>query len=154
MRKQLEKLYGKRMRFSGTFVRKGKARAYKGWGSLGDGFDETFLLSGVKDHAGRLLTDHLWFKMTGSFRRAAMSEGQTVSFDGRVDDYVMGYYRTDYDYKLSRPTMVVNHGCPVRSDLVPGAPGKDEQAHEIVAVVPERQAHGVATPTMKGCGSY
>jgi hypothetical protein len=110
MRETLEQLYGQRQKFSGTFERAGKKPAYRGWGTDGKGYGDTLLLRDMKDEDGRVVADHLWFNLTKAFRSAKLTKGDTVSFDARVDDYTKGYERDDYDYKLSRPTNVVNHG--------------------------------------------
>jgi hypothetical protein len=99
-RTRLEPLLGERKRFSGIFVRKGRKRAYKGWGTLGDGYDATVLLEDIRDDQGRIVTDHLWF----------------VTFNARVDDYIKGHEKDDYDYKLSRPSKIVAHGLPEWDD--------------------------------------
>lgn len=114
-KRPLGDLYGQRKRFIGTFERKGRKRAYRGWGTAGDGYDATLLLQDIKDDTGRTVADHLWFNTTKEFRHARLHKGDVVSFDARVDDYVKGYDRENYDYKLSRPTKVVNHG-PIALD--------------------------------------
>ena len=45
-----------------------------------------------------------------------MVEGEVVSFNARVDDYLKGYEKNDYDYKLSRPSKIVPHGLPEWDD--------------------------------------
>jgi hypothetical protein len=105
-------LYGQRRRFTGTFVRQGRKRAYKGYGTEGDGYDATVLFQGVMDESGRIVADHLWFNLTEGFVGAGMAGGDLVSFDARVDDYLKGYEKDSYDYKLLRPTKIVNYGQP------------------------------------------
>jgi hypothetical protein len=117
MREILSKGYGVRKRFSATFVRLGKKRAYRGFGTNGDGTDATLLLMDVREFdSGRIVADHLWFNMTVGFEEVndgmGLFDGEIVSFDARVDSYVKGYRRDDYDYKLSRPTKVIAHSCP------------------------------------------
>jgi hypothetical protein len=60
-KRPLGALYGQRKRFIGTFERKGKKRAYRGWGTAGEGYDHTLLLKDIKDDSGRIVADHLWF---------------------------------------------------------------------------------------------
>lgn len=112
MREKLGNVYGQRRRFSGRFVRVGKKPAYRGWGSNRDGTDATILLQEIRDGEGRLVADHLWFNLTQHFEELYLVEGEIVSFDARVGDYVKGYERDGFDYKLSRPTKIVGHGCP------------------------------------------
>ena len=106
MRDALAQLYGQRLHFTATFERIGKKRAYRGWGNMGDGYDGTVLLKDIKDDTGRIVADHLWFSLTEGFRYAGLNEGDTVRFDARVDDYLKGYEKDAYDYKLSRPTRI------------------------------------------------
>jgi hypothetical protein len=107
-RPELEKLAGKRMRFSGTFERYGTKRAYRGPDLV------TILLKDVKDDKGRIVSDHLWFNLTTEFEYCGMTEGDAVSFDARVTGYEKGYFGhrmvedkpCGYDYRLARPTKV------------------------------------------------
>ncbi|HXS93158.1 MAG TPA: hypothetical protein VN736_01065 [Candidatus Limnocylindrales bacterium] len=116
MRKALEQMYGQRKRFFGVFERCGRKPAYRGWGSAGNGNDETVLLRDIRDESGRMVTDHLWFRLTVKFGELFLVPGEVISFDARVDGYTKGYGRDDYDYKLSRPTKVVEHGRPDWAD--------------------------------------
>jgi hypothetical protein len=111
-REALGTRYGKRERYSGVFEREGRKRAYRGWGTLGDGWDATVLLRDIRDSEGRKAADHLWFRLTQAFEGLYLIPGEVVSFDARVDSYSKGYTRDDYDYRLSRPTKVVGHGRP------------------------------------------
>ena len=106
MRTQLEDIFGKRQTFTGVFIRYGKKRAFRGRGTMGDGYDETVLLNNVKDSARKIVADHLWFNLTQGFDAACMSPGDIVEFDARVDSYIKGYERDSHDYKLSRPTKI------------------------------------------------
>lgn len=112
--RQLGALYGRRNRFSGTFVRDGLKGAYRG-----PGYDETVLLKDIRDEYGNIVADHLWFNKTKGFEELFLIEGEIVSFDARVDDYLKGYKKDGYDYKLSRPTKVKSHGRPDFVDYEP-----------------------------------
>jgi phenylpropionate dioxygenase-like ring-hydroxylating dioxygenase large terminal subunit len=125
MRKHLELLHGQRLTFRGVFVRQGKKRAYRGYGNLGDGHDRTVLLRDITDESKRLVADHLWFNMTETFVAASPVEGDVIQFDARVDDYTKGYERDHYDYKLSRPTKVVNLGRISHEPTVHPGPIRD-----------------------------
>jgi hypothetical protein len=107
-REQLGELYGKRLRFTATFERTGTKHAYRGCGTLGGGLDETVLFSQVT-LGGRVVSDHLWFTMSGELDWLDLHKGDIVSVDARVDHYMKGYERDSYDYKLSRPTKGWNH---------------------------------------------
>lgn len=101
--------------FTGTFKRTGWKSGYRG-------DVQTVLLLNVKDSKGNVVTSHLWFNLTRGFESANPMEGDIIQFDARVDSYYKGYmgYREDVykpiekDYKLSRPTKVVNLTHPER----------------------------------------
>lgn len=107
MRQQLQKLEGKRGRFTGVFCRYGNKAVWKGI-TL-----KTILLKDIK-HNGRLVCDHLWFNLTKEFDNLSLKEGTQIAFDARVKSYYKGYqgYREDVDkpvemdFKLSHPTKV------------------------------------------------
>ena len=67
MREELEKIYGERKKFIGTFKRFGKKRDYNGNIVL------TVLLINVKDENGEFVADHLWFNYTKRFHNAFIS---------------------------------------------------------------------------------
>lgn len=124
MRDKLRKIGSKeRHRFTGTFIRTGWKSGY-----MSDGV-ETVLLQNIKDESGKIVTDHLWFNMTRGFYCANLSAGDIVQFDARVEPYIKGYmgYRDNVycpiedDYKLSRPTKVVNLSHPERKRENPPA---------------------------------
>lgn len=108
MREALAPHHLRRMTFTGTFVRVGTKPGWKGK------VQQTLLLRDIKDDAGNVLTDHLWFNMTREFAALELQEGDEVKFDARVRRYWKGYlgHREIYDkppqvdYKLSHPTQV------------------------------------------------
>ena len=109
MRRALKQHNGERRRFSGTFVRLGKKSGWKGKPLT------TLLFNEIKDAAGMIVCDHLWFNLTKEFGRLALKEGIVIAFDARVKEYYRGYqgYRDDVydkpverDFKLSHPTKV------------------------------------------------
>ena len=112
MRKELDNLdHKKRYTFIGTFERFGKRTAFRGPDLT------TVLLKDIhlKDDT-HILTDHLWFNLTREFAQQSLCPGDKVQFDGRVDNYMKGYfgYREDVyvpqevDVKISFPTKVFN----------------------------------------------
>ena len=131
MREELRKICGQRKRFFGVFVREGKKPAYRGWGTTGDGYDETIILTDIRDEAGRVVSDHLWFRFTKGFESLNLVPGEVVSFDARVDGYIKGYERDSYDYKLSRPTKIVEHGMPDWEDYDGPPVYKDAQRQKV-----------------------
>jgi hypothetical protein len=53
---------------------------------------------------GREVTDHVWFTQGKSWEPYAV--GDWVEFDARVGEYVNGYYKDVWDYKLNNPTKI------------------------------------------------
>ena len=111
MRKELKEIGSEnRHTFIGTFERTGTKNGYKG--EL-----KTILLLNIRDtKTDKIITDHLWFNYTKGFYEANLQKGDEVQFDARVEDYVKGYFGhkedvyvpASTDYKLSRPTHIVN----------------------------------------------
>ncbi len=102
---------GQRFRVRAKVERFGSKRTFRG------SLVETILLVDLADTAtGDLLTDHLW--MTAGKWSSGLSAGDRVTFDARVASYTKGYRgrRDDVhvpieeDWKLSRPTKVINEG--------------------------------------------
>lgn len=122
MRTKLRKIGSNaRHTFTGTFERTGWKDNY--YGNI-----QTVLLSNVKDEHGQIVTDHLWFNLTRGFEAANPTKGDVLQFNARVSNYIKGYmgYRDDVydhpieeDYKLSRPTKVVNLTHPERTLNLP-----------------------------------
>lgn len=104
MREALEKLKGKRKRFSGTFDRYSLKTSFRGLPK------QTLLLRDVENPAGDIVTDHLWFNLTKGFDALGdLYPGDVVAFDARVTPYEKGHVNRDddlreMDYKLSHPT--------------------------------------------------
>lgn len=69
----------------------------------------------VDDNTGQPLTDHVW--MTAGQWATMLREGDTISFDARVSEYMKGYFgrREDVyvppsvDWRFERPTNVKQH---------------------------------------------
>jgi hypothetical protein len=76
-RSVLEKLNGKRMRFTAKVERFGRKPAYRGPDLI------TLLLTDVRFEDGSLATDHLWFK-SGVWSED-LQPGMRFAFDARVD---------------------------------------------------------------------
>lgn len=110
-----------RAKFVGSFERMGSKPNWHGYAA------ETILLRNVRDEAGKVVTAHLWFNYTGSFRSLGkLNAGDVIEFEARVTDYVKGYVnyraridRRKTDYKLSRPTKV-RRVDPYNSPLTKG----------------------------------
>lgn len=108
MRKELSKINNVRNTFTGTFVRLGIKRGWKG-STL-----TTVLLTDIKDSEGNVVSDHLWFNYTKGFESINLQENDIIQFEARVTEYLKGYcgYREDvykpieWDYKLSYPTKI------------------------------------------------
>lgn len=116
MRRGLKRIGSdERHRFRGTFVRFGKKNGYMGE-------EDTILLSDIRrTDNGASICDHLWFNVTKGFQLCVPKEGDILEFDARVAMYTKGYFghREDVyvpiekDYKLSRPTKIVNITNPM-----------------------------------------
>lgn len=123
MRHKLSKLDEVRDTFTGEFVRFGQKPGWHG------NPETTILLANVRTQSGTMVADHLWFNLTKGFALANLKnpfrEGDTIQFVARVTPYTKGYQgrREDVwkpveaDYKLSRPTKIVNLD---RQDTSPG----------------------------------
>lgn len=109
-RSDLRKVDGRR-RFRATFVRYGKATAYKGAPLT------TILLRDVKlVETGEVVTDHLWLKVGKQLGAVGwLHDGDAIEFDARAKRYEKGYrgwrYKPDAppatsDWKLAFPTKV------------------------------------------------
>ena len=99
------------MRFTGTFKRYGTKNNWHGFP------EQTILLTNIKNSNGNIVTDHIWFKQTKGFEKInPLTEGDIISFEARVRDYVKGWHgakaerygEEDYvlDYKLNFPTKI------------------------------------------------
>lgn len=101
MRKELGKRYGNRIKVYGTFEKFGKKEGWKGE------LLTTVLLVGIRDKTGKVLTDHLWFNFTKEFQKIKnLCPGDLIRFEARVDGYMKGYKKDQFDYKLSRPSKI------------------------------------------------
>lgn len=83
MRKELKNIVGKRMKFVGTFKKKG----YRGFGFY---LHETILLIDIKDSQGNQIIDHLWFN-SNNFQKIELKGGDRISFEAKIGQYVKGY---------------------------------------------------------------
>lgn len=120
MRKKLQEIDQVRATFTGTVERFGTKSSY--------GYTKpTLLLVNVKNAAGEVVTDHLWFNLTKGFESLGLCTGDTVQFDARVRPYTKGYrgWRDDVydkpvekDYKLSHPTKLVKVPAGVQPALI------------------------------------
>lgn len=111
-RRNLKRRNGERLRFRGRVDRFGEKSAYRGPPL------KTLMLTNVMFvDTGEFATAHLWF--TAGKWANGVKVGDMLEFDGRIDKYIKGYmgYREDVwdkpisaDYRISRPTKVVNLG--------------------------------------------
>jgi len=108
MRENLKKINGVRAKFTARFVRYGTRKTYTGRR------DKTLLFREIRDEAGELRADHLWFHNSKAFQNLGeLQGGEIIEFYARVTPYKK-YYRgldsfermREIDYKLSHPTQV------------------------------------------------
>lgn len=104
MRAKLAGIEGVRTEFTGTFTRYGSKTAFRGPPL------KTVLLCDVRDAAGAVATDHLWFNFTKEFERLDLQPGERVKFAARSKAYWKGYQGEgegqSRDFKLSHPTKI------------------------------------------------
>ena len=110
MREKLQKLEGKRKKFTARFVRYG-VKTFK------EHQKRTILLTNVECTTDkRICCGHIWMNMTKEFAKIDFIEGDRISFMARVKKYYKGYrgHKEDIqyekpiekDFKLSHPTKV------------------------------------------------
>jgi len=108
MRHTLKSLEGTRTIFYGTVAQFGMKRGYTGQDL------PTLMLKDVKDSAGTIVSDHLWFTIGKQLATLQLQVGDVITFHARVTAYEKGYkgYREDVykpievDYRLSNPTNI------------------------------------------------
>jgi hypothetical protein len=99
MREGLKDKYNKRIKVSAVVDRYGEKTGYKGRRK------RTICFIDVKDpKTDKLLTDHIWFTVGKRIEKQELIPGDEVTFYARVSDYMKGYHKDEYDYKLSYPT--------------------------------------------------
>jgi hypothetical protein len=109
MREELAQREGLRGRFTAVFARRGKKRGFDGRAPV-----PTALFVDVRDEAGQLVADHLWFTVGVQIAALDLQPRDAVGFEARVTQYWKGrvsgrYDDTDWqpqekDYRLSWPT--------------------------------------------------
>ena len=86
MRQELKRIQEQRKTFIGTFKRYGTKSNWHGFP------EATILLMDIKDNNGKIVTDHIWFKMTKGFESLGeLKKGNKIQFDARVKEYIKGY---------------------------------------------------------------
>jgi hypothetical protein len=111
MRKELAQINRQRKTFTSIFEKYGSKINWHGFP------EKTILLINIQDSNGKIIADHIWFKMTKGFEKLGeLKEGDSVMFDARVKEYYKGYkgYREELqyekpiekDYKLNFPTKI------------------------------------------------
>jgi hypothetical protein len=106
MRKELKKQLGQRGCYLGVVSKFGSKKNWHGFS------EPTVMLVDVKDSKGKIVCEHLWFKVGKQIESLSLSIGDIVTFDARVTQYEKGYkgHRDDVyapievDYRLSNPT--------------------------------------------------
>jgi len=103
MRKELERLgTDKRYRFRARVSDFGARRTCFGMYTV-----NMILLTDISlVENGKRVTDHVWFTAGKIWK--GFEKGTVVEFDARVAEYVKGYKRSVFDYKLSHPTKIAN----------------------------------------------
>lgn len=93
MRALLAQYNGRRRKFRATFARYGQ-KAFM------QHIKTTLLFVHITDViTGEEATDHLWFTMGKKFGALGLVEGDSVTFEARVDTYLKGYIHDEFDLK-------------------------------------------------------
>lgn len=108
MRKELGKIEGTRTKFTATIARLGTKQNFRGPSS------ETVLFTDVRNEAGELMTNHVWFTIGKQLAPVVHHVGKRVAFEARVKGYTKGYKGRglellkprEEDFKLSNPTNI------------------------------------------------
>jgi hypothetical protein len=99
MRENLKDKYNQRIKVEAIVDRYGEKTGYKGRRK------RTVCFIDVKDpETDNFLTDHIWFTVGKRIEKCELIPGDNVTFEARVSDYMKGYHKDEYDYKLSYPT--------------------------------------------------
>ena len=97
MRTELQPLEGRRVTFTGTFIRFGVFETK--WG-----FHKKVLLKNIKDIQGRRMAQHISLSEPSDIRVfEGFNPGETLQFSAVVCSYVKGYHGENIELKLARP---------------------------------------------------
>jgi len=97
MRTELQPLEGRRVTFTGTFIRFGVFKTK--WG-----FQKKVLLKNVKNLQSRHMAQHISLSEPSDVRVfEGFSQGEVLQFSAIVYSYVKGYPGENIDLKLARP---------------------------------------------------
>jgi len=115
MREELAQRDGQRGKFTAVFARHGSKSGYDGRPPI-----VTTLFIDLKDEAGQLIADHMWFTAGVQISALDLKPGDQVAFTARVSEYYKGYVSRHYDdwplpqkdYRLSYPTNVRKLSAP------------------------------------------
>lgn len=94
MRKELAKRVGRRGRFSATFERTGVHKDQ--WGTK-----VTMLFLDVRDEAGTVVADHIWFVQGKQSRELKLRKGERVKFLATVAPYRKRNPEREFDDEAS-----------------------------------------------------
>lgn len=109
MRKKLQSINGKRLKFIGVFERYGTKSKWHGFPETTILIKDIYLSTASKEN---IVADHVWFSMTKGFEKLGnLTCGDIICFEARTTPYIKGYvnyregiYERRTDYRLSRPT--------------------------------------------------
>ena len=123
MRKKLQSLNGKRLKFIGVFERYGTKSNWHGFPETTILIKDIYLSTASKEN---IVADHLWFSMTKGFEKLGnLTCGDIICFEARTTTYTKGYvnYREGIDerrtdYRLSRPTKFTKMAKYDKSEII------------------------------------
>lgn len=103
MRKELQPLEGRRITFTGTFIRFGMFETK--WG-----LQKKVLLKNIRDFQGRRMAQHISLSEPSDVRVfEGFSHGEILQFSAVVCSYIKGYRGEKLELKLAHP-MCVDYG--------------------------------------------
>jgi len=80
--------------------------------------EATVLLLYIRDEHNKLVTGHIWFDCTDSFKNLNLKEGDKIEFKSRVGVYVkQGSFGMETDYNLETPTQIHKLDSPTQDNF-------------------------------------
>ncbi len=111
MRTELQPLEGRRVTFTGTFIRFGVFETK--WG-----FNKKVLLKNVKDIQGHHMAQHISLSEPSDVKVfEGFGQGEVLQFSAVVYSYVKGYHGENIELKLARP-WCIDYGFHEVRDLI------------------------------------
>ena len=102
MRTELSHKENERINFTAEVGRFGIKTGYRG------NTIKTVLLTDINfSNDNTKATNHAWLTVGKAIEKAELKEGDKITFDARINTYLKGYYKDEWDYKLSHATNIL-----------------------------------------------